>query len=90
MKRMTSLVLVLALLFSLFTASAAIAETKTLRFTFVLPQAANEIWGVAKEGFEDACKALGVDASVVAPMKPNDINEMNSLVETALPRVWTA
>ena len=84
MKRMTSLVLVLALLFSLFTASAAIAETKTLRFTFVLPQAANEIWGVAKEGFEDACKALGVEASVVAPMKPNDINEMNSLVETAI------
>ena len=52
--------------------------------TALLPQAANEIWGVAKEGFEDACKAYGIEAAVVAPMKPNDINEMNALVETAI------
>ena len=84
MKRMTSLLLVLVMLFTLLAVNVAVAETKALRFTFVLPQAANEIWGVAKEGFEDACKAYGVEANVVAPMKPNDINEMNSLVETAI------
>ncbi|MEM1485680.1 substrate-binding domain-containing protein [Oscillospiraceae bacterium PP1C4] len=63
---------------------AAKPADKQLTFTFVLPQAANEIWGVAKEGFEEGCAAYGVKANVVAPTKPNDINEMNSLIEIAI------
>jgi len=81
---MISLVLALTVLFTFTAFSVAAAETDTLRLTFVLPQTANEIWGVAKEGFEDACAAYGIEANVVAPMKANDINEMNSLVETAI------
>lgn len=85
MKRMTSLALVLVMLLTLVIGTTALAgDAKKLRLTFVLPQAANEIWGVAKEGFEDACKVYGIEAIVVAPMKPNDINEMNALVETAI------
>ena len=55
-----------------------------LTFTFVLPMVPNEIWVVAKEGFEDACAALGVTPVVVMPSTPNDINEMNNLIETAI------
>lgn len=84
MKKIAALVMVLVTLLTLTMGTVALAETKTLRLTFVLPQAANEIWGVAKAGFEDACKAYGIEANVVAPMKPNDINEMNTLVETAI------
>jgi len=60
------------------------ASATPLKITFVLPQVANEIWGVAQAGFEDACKAYNIDATVVAPVVPNDINEMNSLIETAI------
>ena len=97
MKKLLALTLALALALSMVAcgapaasapastaASTAAPAEETLRLTFVLPQAANEIWGVAKEGFEDACKAYGVEATVVAPTKPNDINEMNALVETAI------
>lgn len=65
-------------------AENAPAEGETLNFTFVLPMVANEIWGVAVEGFEAACQAEGIKATVVAPSKPNDINEMNALIETAI------
>lgn len=100
MKKLISIVLVLAMAFSIAacgqspapassTTSAAPTDAskpadKQLTFTFVLPQAANEIWGVAKEGFDEACAAYGVKANVVAPTKPNDINEMNALVEIAI------
>jgi ribose transport system substrate-binding protein len=58
--------------------------SKQLTFTFVLPMVPNEIWVVAKEGFEDRCKDLGVKAVVVMPSIPNDINQLNNLMETAI------
>lgn len=64
--------------------AATTASEAPLKITFVLPQVANEIWGVAQAGFEDACKAYNIEATVVAPVTPNDINEMNSLIETAI------
>ncbi len=57
---------------------------EALTFTFVLPMVPNEIWVVAKEGFEDACKEYGVTPVVVMPSTPNDINQMNNLIETAI------
>ncbi|MEG0750579.1 MAG: substrate-binding domain-containing protein [Oscillospiraceae bacterium] len=94
MKKVLALILVLALAFSFVACKTTPAEgetpeegktdAKALKFTFVLPMSANEIWGVAKDGFTDACAKYGVEAIVVAPTKPNDINEMNSLVETAI------
>jgi ribose transport system substrate-binding protein len=63
---------------------AAGSGDKGLSFTFVLPMVPNEIWVVAKEGFEDACKTLGVNPVVVMPSTPNDINQMNNLIETAI------
>lgn len=64
--------------------SAEPANTEDMTFTFVLPMAPNEIWVVAKEGFEDACKEFGVNADIVMPSTPNDINQMNNLIETAI------
>jgi ABC-type sugar transport system substrate-binding protein len=57
---------------------------KQLNYTFVLPMVPNEVWVVAKDGFEDACKKLGVTAIVVSPSIPDDINQMSSLMETAV------
>lgn len=92
MKKAAALILSLTMVMSLTACGTSATSApkkeeggdKALRITFVLPQAANEIWGVAKQGFEDGCKAYGVEAIVVAPTKPNDINEMNALVETAI------
>ncbi|MDR0719745.1 MAG: substrate-binding domain-containing protein [Treponema sp.] len=57
---------------------------KQLSFTFVLPMVPNEIWVVAKEGFETRCNELGVKPVVVMPSTPNDVNQMNNLMETAI------
>ena len=65
-------------------APAAFAAGEELSFTFVLPMVPNEIWVVAKEGFEDACAKYGVTPVVVMPQTPNDANQMNMLIETAI------
>ena len=62
----------------------AFASETELTFTFVLPMVPNEIWVVAKDGFEDACAKYGVKPVVVMPSVPNDINQMNMLIETAI------
>ncbi|MCL1795401.1 MAG: substrate-binding domain-containing protein, partial [Clostridia bacterium] len=62
----------------------ASASKEELTFTFVLPMVPNEIWVVAKDGFEDACAKYGVIPVVVQPSTPNDINQMNMLMETAI------
>jgi len=79
--RKLAMVLV-ALLLAGSVAPAALASDLT--FTFVLPMVPNEIWVVAKEGFEDACAKYGVTPVVVMPDTPNDINQMNMLMETAI------
>jgi ribose transport system substrate-binding protein len=89
MKRVIVLALTVVLLvsaISVFVGCSKPAEEgpKQLTFTFVLPMVPNEIWVVAKEGFEDACNKLGVTPVVVMPSTPNDINQMNNLMETAI------
>ncbi len=59
-------------------------EDEGLSFAFVMPMGANEIWNEAKEGFEDACAAINAEAIVLSPDTPNDINQMNALVEQAI------
>lgn len=59
-------------------------SVEQLSFTLVLPMGANEVWNACAEGFEEACKSIGAEAVVVSPSKPNDVNEMNALVETAI------
>lgn len=65
-------------------ASNGETQETTLRFTLVLPMNANEVWNACAEGFEAACAAMGVEGNVVSPAKPNDVNEMNALIETAI------
>ena len=87
MKRSIALVLAAVLLFSavsVFVGCRQNTGPKQLNYTFVLPMVPNEIWVVAKDGFEDACKQLGVTPVVVMPSMPNDINQMNNLMETAI------
>jgi len=87
MKKIIALALTMVLLFSavsVFAGGRQASGPKKLTFTFVLPMVPNEIWVVAKEGFEDACNKLGVTPVVVMPSTPNDINQMNNLMETAI------
>jgi ribose transport system substrate-binding protein len=86
MKKIVSLALAMILLCSVMAFAGAGRDTgsQQLSFTFVLPMVPNEIWVVAKDGFEDACKKLGVKPVVVMPSSPNDINQMNNLMETAI------
>lgn len=66
-------------------ASSPTAEPeKQLRFTLILPMPRNDTWGPAADGFEEACKALGITPIVLVPGQAHDPNELNSLVETAI------
>ncbi|MDR2375795.1 MAG: substrate-binding domain-containing protein [Treponema sp.] len=85
MKRVLVVVMMALLVLNLWAGGGKQASgPKQLSFTFVLPMVPNEIWVVAKEGFEDRCKELGVKPVVVMPSTPNDINQMNNLMETAI------
>ena len=86
MKKMFTLVMVMVLVCSTMVFAGGKQDTgpKQLSFTFVLPMVPNEIWVVAKDGFEDACKLYGIKPVVVMPSTPNDINQMNNLMETAI------
>ena len=87
MKKTIVLVLAVLMLFStvsVFAGGGKQSGPKQLSYTFVLPMVPNEIWVVAKDGFEDACKKLGVTPVVVMPSAPNDINQMSNLIETAI------
>ena len=55
-----------------------------LRFMLVLPMGANEVWNACAEGFQAAAAAIGAEAIVVSPTTPNDVNQMNSMIETAI------
>jgi ribose transport system substrate-binding protein len=86
MKKIISLTLAMVLLCSMaaFAGGERDRGSRPLNFTFVLPMVPNEIWVVARDGFVDACMKLGVRPIVVMPSSPNDINQMNSLMETAI------
>ncbi|MCL2128495.1 MAG: substrate-binding domain-containing protein [Treponema sp.] len=87
MKKILSLALVMVLFGSMLAFAGGAKQAtgpKQLSFTFVLPMVPNEIWVVAKDGFEDACNKYGVKPVVVMPSSPNDINQMNNLMETAI------
>lgn len=83
MKKVLSLFAMALLALSIF--SCKTSEKKdTLKFALILPMGANEVWNACAEGFEAACKAVGAEAIVLSPSTPNDINQMNSLMETAI------
>jgi ribose transport system substrate-binding protein len=84
MKKLTVVLATLLLVTMMAGLAPASASGADLSFTFVLPMVPNEIWVVAKDGFEDACAKYGVKAVVVQPSVPNDINQMNMLIETAI------
>ena len=66
------------------TTGATTKAAEKLKFTLVLPMGANEVWNACADGFKAACETAGAEATVVSPVKPNDVNEMNSLIETAI------
>jgi PIN domain nuclease of toxin-antitoxin system len=85
MKKTIIVLLMVLLALNVFAAGGkSQGGSKQLAFTFVLPMVPNEIWVVAKEGFETRCKELGIKAIVVMPSTPNDVNQMNNLMETAI------
>ena len=55
-----------------------------LRFMLVLPMGANEVWNACAEGFQAAAAVVGAEAVIVSPGTPNDVNQMNALIETAI------
>ena len=77
-------VLLAVLMVMLISVNSTFAVNDPPRITYVLPQVANEIWSVAVEGFNTACDTYGFDCNVVAPTVPNDVSEMNSLIEIAI------
>jgi ABC-type sugar transport system substrate-binding protein len=87
MKKILAIAMVLMFSLTGFTACSGTARkaAKTAeKFTLVLPMGANAVWNDCADGFKAACKKAGVEATVLSPVKPNDVNEMNALVETAI------
>ncbi|HHW49231.1 MAG TPA: substrate-binding domain-containing protein [Clostridiaceae bacterium] len=70
-------------------ATAGTSETDTaktddpLYFVYVSPLLSHPIWLIAKEGFEDACKELGIQGDWVGPQGISP-EEMAQLVDTAV------
>lgn len=83
MKRFLVLVLVLMMVLNVALVAGASATTPT-KFTLVLPMGSNDIWNDCADGFRDACAKYGVEAVVLSPGTPNDANQMNALVESAI------
>ncbi len=90
MKKLVVVLLVAMLAVTAFAGFAPVNEPtregggEPLQFTLVLPMGANEVWNACAEGFEAACEAYGAEGYVVSPATPNDANQMNALVETAI------
>ncbi len=58
-------------------------EKEQLHFVYVSPLLAHPVWLIAKEGFEDACKELGIRGDWVGPQNISP-EEMTKLFETAV------
>jgi ribose transport system substrate-binding protein len=56
---------------------------KQLHFVYVSPLLAHPVWLIAKDGFEAACKELGIKGDWVGPQNISP-EEMTKLVETAV------
>lgn len=93
MKKFLALVLALIFAFCLFGCSKAEGpapeenggegEGDSLHFVYVSPLLSHPIWLVAKEGFEDACRDLGIQGDWVGPQGISP-EEMAKLIETAV------
>ena len=94
MRKTLSLLIALALLLSLFagcasqqaakeTGKEAAKPAKQLHFVYVSPLLAHPVWLIAKDGFEAACKELGVRGDWVGPQNISP-EEMTKLIETAV------
>ncbi|MEG1926431.1 MAG: substrate-binding domain-containing protein [Ruthenibacterium sp.] len=63
--------------------SSAKETEKPLHFVYVSPLLSHPIWLIAKEGFDNACKELGVTGDWVGPQGVS-AEEMAQLVDTAV------
>lgn len=85
MKKSILILLILVTLISpLFAAGGkeAKSDSDKLHFVYVSPLLAHPVWLIAKDGFELACKELGVQGDWVGPQGISP-EEMAKLVETA-------
>lgn len=86
MKKITAIVAMVMVLTSISVFSGpreAFAKDDKMTITFVTPLIAHPVWLVAKDGFDDAGKALDFKANWVGP-QGLDVNEMIKQVEIAI------
>jgi ribose transport system substrate-binding protein len=62
-------------------AGSALAQGKKYNVAFFVKNVTNPFWKACRIGAEKAAKELGIDMEVVAPTKPDNIEEQTRLVE---------
>lgn len=62
-------------------AGSAVAQNKPEKIAFFVKNVTNPFWKACRVGAEKAAKAYNVDLEVVAPTKPDNIEEQTRLVE---------
>jgi len=94
MKKFLSVILVLGMLVSVLSGCSSSSKVnegekageqgeEQLHFVYVSPLLAHPIWLVAKDGFDTACKELGIQGDWVGPQNISP-EEMAKLIETAI------
>ena len=83
LKKLIALLLVVIMVMSVFTGCGAEKE-ETLEFQFISLMTGGAAWSRAEQGFNDACKELGVEGQFVAPVERNNMVEMATLLDQAI------
>lgn len=82
-KKLIALLLVVIFGISIMTGCGSKKE-EPLEFYFISPMTGGAAWSRAEQGFNDACKELGINGHFVAPVERNNVVEMANLLDQAV------
>lgn len=83
LKKLIALLLVVIMAVSVMTGCGG-AEDETLEFQFISLMTGGAAWSRAEQGFNDACKELGIEGQYVSPVERNNLVEMATLLDQAV------
>lgn len=83
LKKLIALLLVVIMAMSVLAGCGAEKE-ETLEFQFISLMTGGAAWSRAEQGFNDACKELGIEGQYVSPVERNNLVEMATLLDQAV------
>lgn len=84
LKKLIALLLVVVLAASVMVGCGSADEEEELNFQFISLMTGGAAWSRAEQGFNDACKDLGINGQYVSPVERNNMVEMATLLDQAV------